>query len=276
MRVISTSVTVPLAAIGTVVAIGFAPVGCSRIIDPPPDQPTAALPRDKSIAFFGNEVDESSKFAYAGEMICEAAGSHDTDDVRLQWRLARRPYEMVRWMMTEYLGSLHLWVCTWLSQPTFRGFHHVEKLIFVSHPDFVTAEGYFEEVALWVAKAHSQVGSVVVTDEGIFRGLQRTVSDIDTIRFSRLDKRYSDNAYNDIQSNLDGIDTVLTYYDSTLASHDSAAALAAHAAVRAARTTLLAAGSLDALDIPAYRTHELADLNAAIRGAAAALSISLP
>ncbi len=267
---------VRLVALATIV---LAVIGCKKGGDDGnnPVTPPPTPPRDQAKAYFLRQIAASNQFVYALEMVCEPVnGSKDTNDARLQWRLSRRPYEMARGFMTEYFFSVHNYVCAWFTQPLYQGFHFLEKVIFASQPNLVSIEFNIENVHASFTNIPANSNNVVYTDAGIFRGMQRTLSDIDTIRFSRLDKQYSDNAYNDIQSNYDGIDSVFKFYDSTIVKADPSASTQFHTALSAARATLLAAGSLDALDIPSYRTHELADLNVALRNAAAKLQISLP
>jgi iron uptake system EfeUOB component EfeO/EfeM len=254
-------------------------VSCKKGDDgTPPDGPPVVQPRDKVKDFIQNQVAISNQFVFALEFVCEPiAGSKDTNDARLQWRLARHEYEKIRFGMTQFLWSLHEAVCLWHSAaPLYRGFHYLERAIFRPLPALAGKELDIEVVHAFLVNLPAQLKSIVVTDDGVFRGLQRTLSDIDSIRFSRLDKAYADNAYADIQSNYDGMDSVYSYYRTTIVKADSMADVNFLAAIGAARSKLLAAGTLDALDIPGYRTKELADLNSALKGVAAALKITLP
>lgn len=144
----------------------------------------------------------------------------DLTNERALWRSAREQYEQVRFFVEEFYPEFHsVHIAPWFSSSPQQGFHYIERILFSSSssPSWTNIDGATGGMnTSYVQIIIGAIYTLPVPDSGIFKGLQHMLADIDTVKFSGLDREYSGNSMNDVFSNYTGLDTVYGYYSDSV------------------------------------------------------------
>lgn len=210
----------------------------------------------------------------------DPTGGHDPVTSRSLWLDARKQYEQERFAAEEFAPTFHQSVAAWFTPaPPKGGFHYIETLLFganATNPMWTSIEPSSQSMYASVGSISSNIKSSNVTDSGIFAGLEYMLADIDSIKFSGYDTAYSNNSYNDIFSNYDGLDSVYGFYRSIVQDSSAATDTMFTSRLNSARIALQNAGSLAALNKSVYRTNYLYPLDTAVKRVAQAVGVKLP
>jgi hypothetical protein len=244
---------------------------------PPPPPP----PSQYVVAFVKNTSLNCATDLSLLDVQADPGSANIPDSGRALWRRARAQYEQIRFAVEEFAPTYHQRIAAWFTHgvPT-QGFHYLESLLFGtngSNPSWPTVESASQSM---FSEAESQIptaiDNAVITDSGIFAGLEYMLADIDSIKFSGLDSGYSKNSYNDIFSNYNGLDSVYSYYQSIVRDSSAATDSLFTSRLNSARLVLQNAGSLAALDKNAYNTGYLFPLDTAVKRVAQVIGVRLP
>lgn len=237
--------------------------------------PTAA---ENVVAFVQHRLVECTNQIIALELIIEpVGGTQDTTLAREAWTKARKAYEMARFAIAQFDPVDHRTAAAWHSTAPKSGFHYLEREFFVPHPKMGTYEPDCETIyfctSAYIKNKMDVAG--LVTDAGIFQGLQYMLADIDSLKLSGLDIQYANNSVADAINNLDGMDSVYAYYKVKVQTASPSADTLFVNRLSSARTMLQTAVTLPNLDKASFRTNELIPLQSALKTVANALDITL-
>jgi hypothetical protein len=273
---------------GFIIVIAFLPagmmlcVGClPKVNFPQYGQSVGVAPSRNVLNFINNAAAECASDLLYLDIQSEPGSGNIIDTARALWRRARSQYEMMRFAAEEFTPVYHQQMAAWFTPvPPTQGFHYMEKLLFgadSSDPQWSIIEGTCAGMyAIVGANIPTAIGNVSITDSNIFAGLECMLADIDSIKLSGYDRAYSDNSYNDIFSNYNGLDSVYKYYQPIVKNYSPAIDSIFTERLQAARQALQTADSMENVNKQAYRSQYLYPLDTALKQVANIVDMQLP